>query len=124
MSTALFPICFFAGSDYGDFKQHIFPLLFLIEGFLLLTFTVWDLFLFCVFFEALLIPMFFLIAGYGTRERRFFAVTYFYLYTLFGSIFLIFALYIFSYELNTTSYTTILNEFALQKLGKNKQLLV
>lgn len=33
----------------------------LIEFVLVLTFTVFDLFLFCLFFEAVLIPMFFII---------------------------------------------------------------
>ena len=35
--------------------------LILIELCLVLTFTVYDLFLFCVFFESVLIPMFFII---------------------------------------------------------------
>ena len=83
----------------------------------MLTFTVLDLFLFCVFFEALLIPMFFVVAVYGTRERRFYAVTYFYLYTLLGSVFLIIALMLLYSELHTTSYGALLNPAVMNNMN-------
>lgn len=79
-----------------------------IELFLLLSFTVLDLFFFCIFFESLLIPMIFMIFLYGGRERRIKALTYFFMYTLIGSVFLVLALFILYIEIGSTSYIDIL----------------
>ena len=65
--------------------------------FLLIIFSVLDLFLFYIFFEAILIPMYLLIGIWGSRERKIRAVYLFFFYTLCGSIlFLIAILYIYS----------------------------
>ena len=50
-------------------KQYVLLLL-LLEVLLLLVFSVLDLFLFYVFFEGILIPMYFLIGILGSRERK------------------------------------------------------
>jgi NADH:ubiquinone oxidoreductase subunit 4 (subunit M) len=47
-----------------------------------------DLFLFFVMFEIVLVPMYFLISGWGYDERRY-AATKFFLYTMFGSAFML-----------------------------------
>jgi NADH-quinone oxidoreductase subunit M len=47
-----------------------------------------DLFVFFVFFEIVLVPMYFLIAGWG-YEKRVYAATKFFLYTMFGSAFML-----------------------------------
>jgi NADH:ubiquinone oxidoreductase subunit 4 (subunit M) len=88
--------------------KFLFINLLLIEFFLILTFTTLDLFLFCLFFESLLIPMFFIILLWGSRDRRIKALTYFVLYTLFGSIFLITALYLLYTEVQSTSFSALL----------------
>ena len=46
-----------------------------------------DLILFFVFFEVVLVPMYFLIAGWGHDNRRY-AATKFFLFTMAGSAFL------------------------------------
>jgi NADH:ubiquinone oxidoreductase subunit 4 (subunit M) len=74
-----------------------------------LTFTALDLFLFCLFFESLLIPMFFIILLWGSRDRRIKALTYFVLYTLFGSIFLITALFLLYSEVHSTGFNSLLS---------------
>ena len=47
-----------------------------------------DLFLFFVFFEIVLVPMYFLIGGWG-YEGRVYAATKFFLYTMVGSAFML-----------------------------------
>lgn len=87
----------------------------LIEIGLILTFTVFDLFLFCLFFESVLIPMFFIILWWGSRDRRIKALTYFFLYTLLGSVFLFLVLFAIYYELGSTSFFSIYEWVAQRK---------
>jgi proton-translocating NADH-quinone oxidoreductase chain M len=78
------------------FKDYALNLL-LIELLLLLVFSVLDIFLFYVFFEAILIPMFVLIGIWGSRERKIRAVYLLFFYTLFGSLLMLIGLlYIYS----------------------------
>jgi len=68
-----------------NFKEYASNL-FLIQLFLLIIFSVLDLFLFYIFFEAILVPMYLLIGLWGSRERKIRAVYLFFFYTLCGSI--------------------------------------
>ena len=78
------------------FKEYALNLLF-IELLLLLVFSVLDLFLFYIFFESILIPMFILIGVWGSRERKIRAVYLLFFYTLFGSLLMLIGiLYIYS----------------------------
>jgi NADH-quinone oxidoreductase subunit M len=52
------------------------------------TFISFDLVLFFVFFELVLVPMYFLIAVWGSANREYAAIKFF-LYTLFGSVFML-----------------------------------
>jgi NADH:ubiquinone oxidoreductase subunit 4 (subunit M) len=63
------------------FKQYALNLL-VIELFLLIIFSVLDLLLFYVFFEAILIPMFLMIGIWGSRERKIRAVYLFFFYSI------------------------------------------
>lgn len=74
--------------DEKSFKFYAINLLF-IEFFLIGVFSVLDLFLFYVFFEAILIPMFFVIGYWGSRERKIRALYLFFFYTLIGSLLMI-----------------------------------
>jgi len=56
---------------------------------LLNIFFVLDFLVFYIFFEAIVIPMFFLIGIWGSRARKVYAAYLLFLYTLFGSIFLL-----------------------------------
>ena len=62
-----------------------YAMVFLIQFAMLGTFLAQDLFLFYLFWEAMLIPMFLLIGIWG-GERRIYATLKFFLYTAFGSI--------------------------------------
>jgi len=97
-------------------KEQYFNLI-LLELVLLLVFTTLDLFLFYIFFEAVLIPMFLVIGVFGSRSRKIRAAYLLFFYTLIGSVLmLIGVLYIYSkvgssnYELIQTYNFTILEQ--------------
>jgi NADH-quinone oxidoreductase subunit M len=69
------------------------------------TFVAQDLFLFYLFWEAMLIPLFFIIGIWG-GERRIYATLKFVLYTAFGSILMLAAVIYLVYSLNTTTGVT------------------
>ncbi len=70
-------------------------LMLLLETALIGTFAALDMILFFVFWEAVLIPMYFIIGIWGT-ERRIYAAVKFFLYTAFGSALMLIAiLYLF-----------------------------
>jgi proton-translocating NADH-quinone oxidoreductase chain M len=71
--------------------------LFLIEILLLLVFSVLDILLFYIFFEAILIPMYLIVGIWGSRERKIWAVYMLFFYTLCGSLLMLLGiLYIYS----------------------------
>lgn len=75
--------------------RHYLIALFLLELLLVLLFSVLDLLLFYIFFEAILIPMFLLVGGWGSRERKVWAAYLLFFYTLGGSLlFLLGILYV------------------------------
>jgi NADH-quinone oxidoreductase subunit M len=87
LSTFLIPVCIIASweSIQNKWKEFII-LLFIMEFFLINVFVVFDVFLFYLFFEGILIPMFLIIGIWGSRERKIHAAYQFFLYTLFGSL--------------------------------------
>ena len=92
--------------------------LLLIEIFLILSFITVDILFFYVCFESVLIPMFIIIGYWGSRSRKVRAAYYFFLYTLFGSLFMLFGiLYIYS-----LAGTTDLFELLHEKFSYDEQL--
>jgi NADH-quinone oxidoreductase subunit M len=89
LSVILVPIVIVAGwneSENGRFSVKTFYILMLIlETMMIGVFAATDVFLFYVFFEAMLVPVYFLIGGYGTGARQAAAVK-FLLYSLFGGL--------------------------------------
>lgn len=89
LSTILVPIVILATwneSDNGRWSSKVFYILILVlESLMIGVFAANDLFLFYVFFEAMLIPVYFLIGGYGTGEKSAAAIK-FLLYSLFGGL--------------------------------------
>ena len=65
--------------------KTFFALLLVLETMMVGVFAATDIFLFYLFFEAMLIPVYFLIGGYGTGERAAAAVKLL-LYSLFGGL--------------------------------------
>ncbi len=65
--------------------KNYFALLLLLEFFMIGVFTAMDVFLFYVFFEAMLVPMYFIIGSFGGPRRQYAAMKFF-LYSLFGGL--------------------------------------
>jgi proton-translocating NADH-quinone oxidoreductase chain M len=109
LTTFIFPICILTSWDENvNNKSHLLYLL-LIELFTLLTFTALDLFIFFISFEGTLIPMFLLIGGWGHNTRKIKASYYFFLYTFFGSLFILFNLLFIFTQYGTLNYFSLLN---------------
>ncbi|HJQ44093.1 MAG TPA: NADH-quinone oxidoreductase subunit M [Jatrophihabitantaceae bacterium] len=65
--------------------KNYFGLLLLLEFFMIGVFTATDVFLFYVFFEAMLVPMYFIIGSFGGPRRQYAAMKFF-LYSLIGGL--------------------------------------
>jgi NADH-quinone oxidoreductase subunit M len=82
-----------------------YAMVFLIQFAMLGTFVAQDLFVFYLFWETMLIPMFLIIGIWG-GERRIYATIKFFLYTAFGSILMLAAVIYLVYSLHSTSGVT------------------
>jgi NADH-quinone oxidoreductase subunit M len=71
-----------------DKMKGFFALILLLETGMAGTFTSLDLVLFFVFWEMVLVPMYFIIAIWGSERKEYSAIKFF-LYTLFGSVFML-----------------------------------
>jgi NADH-quinone oxidoreductase subunit M len=89
LTAVLTPVCILASwHDAEEGRRSVgtyFALLLLLEAFMLGVFAATDVFLFYVFFEAMLIPMYFIIGSYGGPQRSYAAVK-FLLYSLLGGL--------------------------------------
>lgn len=107
LSCLLIFICTLFVWDDTKFKSYVLNLL-VIQLLLIVIFSVLDLFLFYIFFEAILIPMYLVIGILGSRERKIRAAYLFFFYTLCGSLLMLVGiLYIYS-TLGTLSLESIL----------------
>lgn len=87
LTGLLFPIVLAGVTPHRDPKSYTAWLL-LLEAGCLGVFVALDLFLFFVMFEIVLVPMYFLIGGWGYAERVY-AATKFFLFTMAGSAFML-----------------------------------
>ncbi|MEO5679089.1 MAG: NADH-quinone oxidoreductase subunit M [Acidimicrobiales bacterium] len=87
LTGLLFPIALLGPKVHKDLKAYTAWLL-LLESAMIGAFLSLDLFLFFVFFEVGLVPMYFLIGGWGYANRTYAALKFF-VYTLVGSAFLL-----------------------------------
>jgi NADH-quinone oxidoreductase subunit M len=81
----------------GSIKSY-FALMLVLETMMIGVFAATDVFLFYVFFEAMLVPMYFMIGSYGVGQRQYAAVK-FLLYSLLGGLLMlvaVIALYVYS----------------------------
>jgi NADH-quinone oxidoreductase subunit M len=83
-----------------------FALMMVLETMMIGVFAATDVFLFYVFFEAMLVPMYFMIGSYGVGKRQYAAVK-FLLYSLLGGLIMlvaVIALYVYSVESPATGH--------------------
>jgi NADH-quinone oxidoreductase subunit M len=91
LTTFLTPLCLLGSWTSIDKRVREFvAFMLLLEAGMIGVFVALDLFLFYVFWEAMLIPMYFLIGIWG-HERRIYAAVKFFLYTFAGSVLMLVA---------------------------------
>ncbi|MDQ3470641.1 MAG: NADH-quinone oxidoreductase subunit M [Actinomycetota bacterium] len=86
LTGILFPLAIVGTDPHHDHKRYLAWLL-LLEAGMMGSFLSLDLFVFFIFFEIVLVPMYFLIGGWG-YDNRVDAATKFFLFTMFGSAFM------------------------------------
>jgi len=95
----------------------------------LLFFSLWilinifsslDLFFFYIFFEGIVIPMFFLIGIWGSRKRKIYASYQFFIYTLLGSVFVLLIILSIYFNKGSSSFDFFLNMYYLS----NRQIIM
>jgi NADH-quinone oxidoreductase subunit M len=87
LTGILYPLVILGVDPHHDHKRYLAWLL-LLEAGVMGSFLSLDLFLFFIFFEIVLVPMYFLIGGWG-YDKRVYAATKFFLYTMLGSAFML-----------------------------------
>ena len=100
LTTFLFPISVLASWRVERNVGAFMAAMLLLETAVIGTFLALDLLLFFLFFEAMLFPMYLIIGGWG-YERRVYAAVKFFLYTMFGSAFLLVAILFVSSQAGT-----------------------
>ncbi len=112
LSTLLTPICVLVSwHSIQDRVKEFFAFLLLLEFGLIGVFLAQDLFLFFVFWEVSLVPMYFLIGIWG-HDRRIYAAVKFFLYTMAGSALMLVAIIYLYNRTQTFSYPAILEMLA------------
>jgi NADH-quinone oxidoreductase subunit M len=134
LTAVLVPLLIVAGwNDGGDHARstHTYLALTLaVEGMVLISLVALDVLLFYVFFEAMLIPLYFLIGGFGSENRSKAAVK-FLLYNLFGGLIMLAAvigLYVATansnaFEAGTFDFRAIVTAVANGQLGVDPAVL-
>jgi NADH-quinone oxidoreductase subunit M len=103
LSVFLMPICILASWEAIEDRVGEYMAAFLLmETLMIGVFTAQDLFLFYIFFEAGLIPMYLIIGIWG-GANRIYASYKFFLYTLLGSVLMLIAMLWMAQEAGTTS---------------------
>ncbi len=124
MSAVLFPLALLAGRERRDPRAFVAWLL-LLESACLGSFVALDLILFFLFFELTLVPVYFIVAGWGF-SRRAYAAMKFFLYTFLGSAFLLVGIVAvaFIHQRQTGVFTFDLVTLTRTHLGLGSQVLL
>lgn len=114
LTTFTMPICILASWDnvpkrlpgVNNLKYYLIAFL-MLESLLIAVFVVLDLLLFYVFFESVLVPLFLIVGIWGASETRIRASFLLFLYTLFGSLFMLLAFLVIIYNVGTSDLLMI-----------------
>ncbi len=111
LTAFLMPICILASWKSIETRVVEYMIAFLVlETLVIGVFTALDLFLFYIFFEGTLVPMFIIIGVWG-GANRIYAAYKFFLYTLLGSVLMLLAMLWMAWQADTTSIPA-LKEYA------------
>jgi NADH-quinone oxidoreductase subunit M len=111
LSTLLTPICVIASWDAIKVRVKEYMIAFLaLETLMVGMFCALDLFVFYVFFEGVLIPMFLIIGIWG-GSRRVYSAFKFFLFTLTGSVLMLLAILMIFYQTETSDLRVLLTTY-------------
>jgi NADH-quinone oxidoreductase subunit M len=122
LTTLLTPIAILASwQSIQSRTKEFFAFMLLLEFGLIGVFAAQDLFLFYVFWEVSLVPMYFLIGIWG-HERRIYAAVKFFVYTMAASVLMLTGIiYVYNHA-GTFNYSDILAMLASGRLSFNPQV--
>jgi NADH-quinone oxidoreductase subunit M len=122
LTAFIVPICILCSWNSIKARFGRYVVLFLVmETTVIGTFCALDLFLFYIFFEAVLIPMYFIIGIWGGKDRVYAAYKFF-LYTLAGSVFLLISIVYIYFQAGTTFIPDL--NYILPRYGLDVQKLL
>ena len=107
LSVFLMPICILASNSIDKRVGEYMAAFLLMEALMIGVFAAQDLYLFYIFFEAGLIPMYLIIGVWGGAERIY-ASYKFFLYTLLGSVLMLIAMLWMVNDAGTTDIPTLM----------------
>ncbi len=117
LSTFLTPIAILISwNSIKERPKEFFAFLLMLEFGLVGVFSAWDLFLFYVFWEIVLVPMYFLIGIWG-HDRRIYAAVKFFVYTMAGGLMMLVGIMFLYSRAGTFDYDVILSGLASGKLA-------
>jgi NADH-quinone oxidoreductase subunit M len=107
------------GRSWGRSPKTYFALMLVLDTMMIGVFAATDVFLFYVFFEAMLIPMYFMIGSFGVGPRQYAAVK-FLLYSLLGGLLMlvsVIAIYVYSTQSAVTGHHGTFMFYTLAQLA-------
>src|SRR5438128_11307929 len=117
-------LCMFASFGIDKAVKGYFALFLLLETGMLGTFVALDFFLFFIFWELMLLPMYFLIGVWGGPRREYAAIKFF-LYTLLGSVLMLVAILYFYFAADPHSFDmTQLGTLLAKKIPLDVQVIL
>ena len=124
LTALLSTICMIASFGIEKAVKGYFALFLLLETGMIGTFVALDFFLFYVFWEVMLLPMYFLIGIWGGPRREYAAIKFF-LYTLLGSVLMLVALLYLYFTPTPHSFDmTRLGSLVADKIPLNVQVVL
>jgi NADH-quinone oxidoreductase subunit M len=108
LTVFLMPICILASHSISKRVPEYMATFLFMELLMIGVFAAQDLYLFYIFFEGGLIPMYLIIGAWG-GDNRVYAAYKFFLYTLLGSVLMLVAMLWMGHEAGTTDIPTLLN---------------
>src|ERR1044072_4497363 len=119
LTTLLMPIAILSSWTAIHKRQlAYYAFLLILESAMIGVFVSFDLLLFYLFFEASLVPMFFLIGIWG-GERGFYAAANFFMYTAVGSLLMLVGIIALYFLYHTFDYPTLLQAIAANPLANH-----
>ena len=113
LTVLLCPLCIVASWGIERALKGYFALFLLLDAAMVGVFCAMDFFLFYIFWELMLLPMYFLIGIWGGPRREYAAIKFF-LYTLLGSVLMLIAMLVFYFH---AEYTFDLTKLAASAKG-------